>query len=120
MKFLCDVHIPIKLSKHIGLLGLYSEHVNNILDKWNTTDDDITTYADQHDLIVVTKDQDFRNSFLLKRTPKKLIKVNLGNISNDVLISIFENQMTTISEIDRLYRSYMIELGRDSYRVVTA
>ncbi|WP_409049702.1 DUF5615 family PIN-like protein [Runella sp. MFBS21] len=32
--------------------------------------------------MVVTKDEDFRNSFFLQHTPRKLIRIILGNISN--------------------------------------
>ncbi len=41
MKFLCDVHIPIKLSKKIVQLGFESGHMNNILAKWHSYDKDI-------------------------------------------------------------------------------
>lgn len=61
MYFLCDVHIPIKLSKRIEQLGFHSEHVNNILEKWNTRDEDIAQNANQNNLTLITKDQDFRN-----------------------------------------------------------
>jgi len=73
MKFLCDVHISFKISKRIERLGFQTEHVNNVLNRWKTKDDDIAKYVDQNDLILITKDQDFRNSFLLQRKPKKLI-----------------------------------------------
>ena len=77
MKFLCDVHIAIRISKKLRELGFESIHVNNILDKWHTKDKEISLYADQNELILITKDQDFRNGFLLNKTPKKLIKINL-------------------------------------------
>lgn len=70
MRFLCDVHIPLGLSKRLEFLGHHSEHVNNILEKWHTPDSEITTYIDANEAILVTKDQDFRNSYLLNRKPK--------------------------------------------------
>ncbi len=119
MRFLCDVHISLKLSKRIEQLGFSSEHVNNILDKWSTPDKDIAQYVDQNDLILITKDQDFRTSFLLNRTPQKLIKINLGNISNNVLMTIFEERIEIIGSIDEQNESYMIELGHDDLWIVT-
>ncbi|ELR69466.1 hypothetical protein C900_04998 [Fulvivirga imtechensis AK7] len=71
MNFLCDVHIPKKLSKRLNELGFLSQHVNDILDKWYTKDSRISEYADANDLILITKDQDFRNSFLLNHKPRK-------------------------------------------------
>lgn len=83
MEFLCDVHISIKIAKSIEDLGYKCEHVNRILNKWNTIDEEIISFADENNLILITKDQDFRNSFLLNSKPKKLIKIDLGNISNE-------------------------------------
>lgn len=114
MKFLCDVHISLKVSKLIEELGYGCEHVNNILDKWHTKDSDITHYTDSNSLILITKDQDFRNSFLLSRKPKRLIKINLGNISNSELMQIIKNNMNQIVEINSANESFMIEIDKQN------
>jgi len=36
MKFLCDVHIPIKLAKFLISKNHHCIHVNTILEKWHT------------------------------------------------------------------------------------
>ena len=118
MKFLCDVHIPIKLSKKIVQLGFESEHVNNILAKWHTDDKDIIKYADQKGFILVSKDQDFRNSFLLNCKPKKLIKINLGNVSNEKLLEIFDKHISDFSKINNENTSFMVEVSSDHFLVV--
>lgn len=61
MKFLCDVHISMKLSKALEKAGYSSIHVNGILEKWYTSDQDISKYVDANELILITKDQDFKN-----------------------------------------------------------
>lgn len=119
MKFLCDVHISIKASKLIEQLGYKCDHINNILNKWNTKDADIISYVDSHDLILITKDQDFRNSFLLSHKPGKLIKINLGNISNDQLLKIIESNMAKIESISREHLSFMIEINKENVWIVT-
>ena len=88
MKFLFDVHISYKLVTYLKSLGFKTIHVNEILNKSETKDSDICKYADKNDLIVVTKDSDFRDSYFIKRTPRKLIKINLGNIPNQELKTI--------------------------------
>ena len=90
MKFLCDVHIPYKVTKHLQSLGFESVHINEILDKWWTTDEMICNYADLNDFIVITKDSDFRNSFYIKRTPKKLLKINKKSLK--LFLTIFINK----------------------------
>lgn len=119
MRFLSDVHITIKLSKRLEQLGHLSEHVNNMLDKWHTQDRDIIKYIDSHEGILITKDQDFRSSFLLNRTPRKLIKINLGNISNEALLHKIETNIDRISEMDEQHASFMIEINKDGYWIVT-
>jgi len=111
MKFLCDVHISYKVVHFLTGLGYETVHVNQILNKWNTRDKDICSYADSNGLIVITKDYDFRDSFFLKNTPEKLIKINLGNISTSELIKSIAD---ILDAIDRLNSnsSFMIEIGK--------
>ena len=111
MKFLCDVHISYKIVNHLILLGFESIHVNGILDKWNTRDREICSYADKGDYVVVTKDIDFRDSFLIRNTPKKLIKINLGNISNADLINIITSNIDAIIKLDS-YSNFMVEIDK--------
>lgn len=113
MKFLCDVHISYKVVKYFRSLEFETFHVNEILDKWHTKDRDICAYADENDLIVFTKDADFRNSFLIKNTPRKLVKVNLGNISTSTLIKIISDNLQSIHHLN-LYGGFMIELDQES------
>lgn len=112
MKFLCDVHISYKLSKTIESLGFECNHVNFILDKWFTTDKEIAKFADENNYILISKDADFKNSFLVNKTPKKLIKINLGNISNVELIQIFKKNLTLFEELDQ-NDSFILEIDKD-------
>ena len=119
MKFLCDVHIPIKLSKHIVQLGFECKHVNNILDKWHTKDEDIARYVDQQEIILITKDQDFRTSYLVRRSPNKLIKINLGNISNQELMEVFTRNISEVNRLFSRYQSFMVEVNMAGFLTVT-
>lgn len=100
MKFLCDVHISYKLVNHLRTFGFTIIHVNEILNNWFTSDSMISKFADENDLIVITKDSDFRNSFYIKRSPKKLIKINLGNISNELLIQIISDNLEHFNKLN--------------------
>ncbi len=48
--------------------------------------------------IVVTKDADFVQSFLLQGRPHKLLLVSTGNISNNDLLTLFEAKLTPMVE----------------------
>jgi predicted nuclease of predicted toxin-antitoxin system len=61
MKFQCDAHISIKLAKHLNNKGFECIRVNTILDKWFTSDSNITRFSDSNVLILITKNFDFKN-----------------------------------------------------------
>jgi predicted nuclease of predicted toxin-antitoxin system len=113
MKFLCDVHISYKVVNFLAGLGYETIHVNQILDRWNTRDNDICSYADSNGLIVITKDYDFLDSYFLKNTPKKLIKINLGNISTTDLIKSLSDILDAIERLDS-NSTLLIEIGKNS------
>lgn len=113
MKFLCDVHISYKVVSYLRSKGFEAVHVNDILDRWHTKDDAICQYADEHGMAVVSKDMDFKNSFLIKGSPQKLIKLNLGNLSNSRLIELFSENLEAIIQLQK-YGSFMLELNKDS------
>lgn len=110
MRFICDVHISFKIAKHLSLLGYETIHVNDILDKWFTKDREISAFADQNDFILITKDSDFKNSFAINHTPRKLIKINLGNISNQGLVKILSDNLEFIEKLNSSKR-FMVEIS---------
>jgi predicted nuclease of predicted toxin-antitoxin system len=112
MKFLCDVHISYKVVNFLSGLGYETIHINQILNKWNTRDKDICSYADLNGLIVITKDYDFLDSFFLRNTPKKLIKINLGNISTTDLIKSFSDILEAIERLNS-NSSFLVEIGKN-------
>jgi predicted nuclease of predicted toxin-antitoxin system len=89
------------------------------LDKWFTKDAVIAQFSDENNYVLITKDADFRNSFLVKNTPKKLIKINLGNISNTELISIFEKNLHKMAELADVNERFMFEIDNDSISFLT-
>lgn len=113
MKFLCDVHISYKIVSHLTSHGFNTIHVNEILEKSATKDSDICKYADENDLIVLTKDSDFRDSYFIKQTPKKLIKINLGNISNQELKNILSANLASIQKISTR-KHFLLEIDKDN------
>ena len=109
MKVLCDVHISYKVVKFFRDQDLDAIHVNDILDKWFTKDKEIIEFADKNDYIILTKDIDFRNSHFLQNTPKKLIKISLGNISNLALIEILNQNLQNLRKIAK-NDSFLVEV----------
>jgi predicted nuclease of predicted toxin-antitoxin system len=118
MNFLLDVHLPVSLSKFLDKQpGCTSVHVNQILQKWNTSDKEICRYADEHNFIVVTKDDDFKSSHFINKIPKKVIRVTLGNISNAELILIFNKYLPFILPISQ-QNSLYVEVDKEQLIVI--
>ena len=118
MVFLVDVHLPISLSKFLNNQRNCSAlHVNQILQKWNTSDANICKYADENDLIVITKDNDFKNSHFVNNTPRKIIRVTLGNISNNDLILTFEKYVSIILALNAK-QSFYIEISKNQLDII--
>jgi predicted nuclease of predicted toxin-antitoxin system len=117
MRFLCDVHITYKIVNFLCSFGFEAVHVNEILHKSQTKDSDICKYADLNDFIVITKDSDFRDSYFIKRTPKKLIKINLGNISNQNLIEILSENIKSIQSLNSK-PNFLLEVDMDNIEFI--
>ncbi len=62
--------------------------------------------------VVITKDGDFVDMFLLRHQPYKLLLVATGNISNRELDQLFENNLEAIVSAFETYD--FIELDRTS------
>jgi len=118
MKILCDVHIAIKVAKFLQSKGIETEHVNQILDKWHTKDDDISQYADKNGFTVLTKDKDFKDSHFIKQTPRKLIKVSLGNISTNNLIVTIDNVLDKLENLFSSNKKCYVEINQDELIII--
>jgi predicted nuclease of predicted toxin-antitoxin system len=79
MKFLIDAQLPPMLCTWFDEQGHEAVHVANVLGG-QTPDREVAGYAEQHGLILVTKDDDFTQ----RHPPKvyQLVWLRCGNITN--------------------------------------
>jgi len=61
-----------------------------------TTDYVITLKADEENRIVISKDSDFLDSFILYGKPVKLLLVKTGNLTNMELLRLFQENLNVI------------------------
>ena len=61
-----------------------------------TTDAELKVISIQEKRVVITKDNDFVDSFLLSKEPYKLLLISTGNISNKDLEALFAPLIPTI------------------------
>ena len=67
MKFLIDAQLPRRLATHLRQAGFEATHTLDLPDANRTTDSTLITLSMTSQAVVVTKDSDFVESFLLSR-----------------------------------------------------
>lgn len=112
MKFLVDAQLPRHLAASLKWLGHDVLHTLDLPSGNRTPDWRLNEISVQGQRIVVTKDADFVNSFLLSGVPYKLLLVSTGNISNKELESIFAKNLSAIVGALEIYE--FVEIDRTS------
>jgi predicted nuclease of predicted toxin-antitoxin system len=112
MKFLVDAQLPRHLAASLKWSGHDVVHTLDLPSGNRTPDWRINEISVEEQRIVVTKDADFVNSFLLAGVPYKLLLVSTGNISNRELEDIFAKNLSAIVEALEIYE--FVEITRTS------
>lgn len=112
MNFLVDAQLPRRLSHRLRAAGHDALHTFDLPAGNRTTDEEINAVAERDSRVVMTKDADFVNSFLLARRPPKLLLVSTGNISNQDLENLVTNHLAQISVA--LLTNEFVELTRST------
>ena len=112
MKFLVDAQLPKRFCLWIEAAGHDALHTLDLPRRNLTPDDENIRLAEQEDRIVITKDDDFVESFLISKRPPKLLLISTGNIGNDELESLIRSNLGMIAEA--FETSCFVEVGRNS------
>jgi predicted nuclease of predicted toxin-antitoxin system len=112
MKFIVDAQLPRRLAHEIRALGGDAIHTLDMPAGNLTTDGEISQHARREDRVVVTKDGDFVDSFLLRREPAKLLFITTGNIPNNDLLRLVRMNWSRIDTM--LSEGSFVELSRTS------
>jgi len=110
MKFLVDAQLPRRLVKRLREAGHDARHTLDLPRRNRTTDSEIISTAAREDRVVVSKDGDFVNSFLISRRPARLLLIATGNITNDELDALVMSNLTSI--VSALEVCEFVELTR--------
>jgi len=94
VKFVIDAQLPAKLSRLLAEAGHDSVHTSQLPEGNRIPDATLAELADDEERVVVTKDRDFRNSHLLRRTE---------------LLALFAENLDTV--VDALSEADYVELG---------
>lgn len=110
MRFPVDAHLPQRLAGLLREAGFDAIHTLGLPLGNRTPDSVINELSVDEQRIVVTKDSDFVDSFLLHQRPWKLLLVSTGNLRNIELTALFLANVDKIGEGFRVFN--FIELNR--------
>jgi predicted nuclease of predicted toxin-antitoxin system len=111
MKFLVDAQLPRRLARLLKNVGHDTLHTRDLPDGNATPDIAINALSIAEQRVVITKDADFVQPFLLQGQPYKLLLIATGNIKNADLEALFQQHLSQL--VDMLETYSYIELGRD-------
>lgn len=95
MRFLIDTQLPSDLARWLRERGHDVEHVLDI-GLAQGKDMPIWRYADEHQAVIVTKDEDFAEWVLRGRAGPSVVWLRIGNSSKHALRAWFEPLLPTI------------------------
>lgn len=99
MKFLVDAQLPPLLCEIFEIASFESIHVDSLPAGDESSDKEISEYADKNGLIVATKDLDFYYSHMLVGKPKRLLLITTGNIKNKDLFNIIRKNIPNLKNL---------------------
>ncbi len=103
MKFIVDAQLPRHLAASLKWWGHDVLHTLDLPSGNRTPDWRINEISMAEQRVVITKDADFVNSFLLSGVPYKLLLVSTGNMNNRSLEDIFSKNLSAIVGALELY-----------------
>jgi predicted nuclease of predicted toxin-antitoxin system len=115
VKFLVDAQLPLQLALMLRAAGHDAIHTRDLPLQNLTPDREINTISIEQERIVITKDRDFLDSFILQQQPYKLLLVTTGNIPNTQLLELFTQNLSQLCDL--FTQHSLIELNRDDLLV---
>jgi predicted nuclease of predicted toxin-antitoxin system len=96
LRFIVDTQLPPSLAEFLRRRNIDATHVIDYSRGALTSDKEIIEIAINEYRIVITKDSDFMDYYLLKGCPPSILLLQLGNIKNSELFEFLNKQMNQI------------------------
>ena len=111
MRVLLEAQLPARLFEVLSGLGFDVIHTDSLANKNRSTDAEIFYVCEKDERILVSKDRDFVDSFVVRNKPKKFLWITTGNISNEKLIHIFQKHHQAIKDLFEMH--FFVELTNE-------
>lgn len=110
MKFVVDAQLPRRAARWLQELGYDALHTLDLPEGNATRDTAVNAVALRDGRVVVTKDADFVNTFLLSGQPDRLLLISTGNITNADLEALLVPNLPAI--VAALETCHYVEVTR--------
>ncbi|MCR5887001.1 DUF5615 family PIN-like protein [Hymenobacter sp. J193] len=111
LRLLVDAQLPKRLAHWLTTeAGCDCLHTLDLPEANYTPDGAISNLSMQEQRVVISKDADFVNTFLLHGKPHKLLLVSTGNITTNDLLALFQQHWPAIASA--LHQYSYLELTR--------
>lgn len=114
MKFLIDAHLPHALGALLKARGHDVLHTGDLPTRNATSDEQVNAVSASEQRILISKDNDFYFSHLLRGRPHKLVLLRVGNLKRRELVELLGRHLPELEAA--LHDFSLIELDR--HRVV--
>lgn len=115
MNFLVDAQLPRRLCAWLREAGHDVRHTLDLPQGNRTPDSVILDIAKRENRVVVTKDDDFVQSYLISGRPEKLLLIATGNIDNAELETLLRANRPAI--FNALEQGRFVEINRTALTV---
>jgi predicted nuclease of predicted toxin-antitoxin system len=112
VNFLVDAQLPLRLAQFLTRAGHDVLHTSELPNGNHSEDREIAQRADADNRVLITKDRDFRDGHLLMRSPRRLLVIATGNVTNDALMSLFQHHLDAITSA--FDETHYVELTHDA------
>ena len=106
---MADAQLPHGLCALLRAAGHDAIHTLDLPAGNRSSDSHITGVARHEKRVVVTKDADFVESFLLRGEPERLLFITTGNLGNPELFRLLEANLETLCEL--LHTNSIVEVS---------
>jgi predicted nuclease of predicted toxin-antitoxin system len=110
VRIIIDAQLPLSPCNFFREKGIDAIHTLELPKGNRTTDAEVLEIAASQERVVISKDVDFLDSFLISGKPRKLIVIRTGNISNPELLKIFETHFELVTAM--ISRSNLVEISK--------
>ena len=111
MRVLLDAQLPVRLIEILSGLGFDVIHTHFLANKNHSTDAELIAVCEKDKRVLVSKDRDFVDSFVVRNKPEKFLWLTTGKISNEKLVHIFQKHHQTIKDLFELH--FFVELTNE-------